>query len=438
MKKFDYTFREGLPGGPNEVKGRVKGSVTKSGYKRNSPDVHNDFNVIPSPYITMVGVDFPVYGEDNLGNGQMMYPGENYEFPGDYVTEMPAYGSGGLTQWFAEEWVDVKTGKKCGRSGKDKNGRPYPACRPSKRVNSTTPKTTKEMSSAEKAKFKKSKTSSKRINYNHKRAQFGGGSGDVFQEVDTYIKPGQTIRPNWAQTPNAVTNYTFGKNLIDDESRFSLGLQGTDIFDELKYRADAIGSVGVGLGNRKGKGFRPAGENLRAGLRGQASWQGVPGNVIENMLGRRSGLDWRGSVEGEAGVSYANGAVRPYMSIMPQTNVSLNDNLSLGIGYEMRGRYDKNFNQPLSGNTDTGTRAPVSQRDAYSGMGRGAGRLSLNYDLGNGDFIEGYYAKPNTLYQGSMPGIPKVMALESDSPRFGVRLRQSLIKGGSLHKAQNG
>ena len=367
----------------------MKGRVTKTGYRRNSPDVNNDYNVIPSNRISMAGVDFPVLGIDNLGNSELMYPGGEYEFQGDYVTELPAYGSGGLTQWFAEKWVDIKTGKK-------------------------------------------------RINYNHKRAQFGGGSGDVFQEVDTYIKPGQKIRPNWAQTPNAVTNYTFGKNLIDDESRFSLGLQGTDIFDEIKYRADAIGSVGVGLGNRKGKGFRPAGENLRAGLRGQASWQGIPGNVIENMLGRRSGLDWRGSVESEAGVSYANGAVRPYMSIMPQTNVFLNDNLSLGIGYEMRGRYDKNFNQPLSGNTDTGTRAPVSQRDAYSGMGRGAGRLSLNYDLGNGDFIEGYYAKPNTLYQGSMPGIPKVMALESEGPRFGVRLRKSFKKGGQLPKAQEG
>ena len=27
---------------------------------------------------------------------------------------------GGLKKWFAEEWVDVKTGKKCGRSGKEK------------------------------------------------------------------------------------------------------------------------------------------------------------------------------------------------------------------------------------------------------------------------------------------------------------------------------
>ena len=37
---------------------------------------------------------------------------------------------GGLTKWFAEDWRDVKTGKKCGRSGKKDKGRPYPACRP--------------------------------------------------------------------------------------------------------------------------------------------------------------------------------------------------------------------------------------------------------------------------------------------------------------------
>ena len=75
-----------------------------------------------------------------------------------------------LDRWFKEKWVDVKTGKKCGR-GKNEKGRPYPACRPSKRVSSKTPKTTKEMSSREKLKFKKTKTSSKRINYNHKRRQ---------------------------------------------------------------------------------------------------------------------------------------------------------------------------------------------------------------------------------------------------------------------------
>jgi hypothetical protein len=85
------------------------------------------------------------------------------------VVKMKSGGQhGGLDRWFAEKWVDVKTGKDCGRQeGESRAG--YPACRPSRRVNSQTPKTSSDMSSAEKAKFKSSKTSSQRIDYNHKR-----------------------------------------------------------------------------------------------------------------------------------------------------------------------------------------------------------------------------------------------------------------------------
>ena len=73
-----------------------------------------------------------------------------------------------LKRWFKEKWVDVKTGKPCGRQkGEKRKG--YPACRPSRRVSSKTPKTTKEMSSGEKTRFRKSKTSARRINYNHTR-----------------------------------------------------------------------------------------------------------------------------------------------------------------------------------------------------------------------------------------------------------------------------
>ena len=82
-------------------------------------------------------------------------------------TKKVARSSGGLTRWFKENWVDVKTGKPCGRQKGEKRG--YPACRPSKRVSSKTPKTTKEMSSAEKARFKREKTSSKKITYQHRR-----------------------------------------------------------------------------------------------------------------------------------------------------------------------------------------------------------------------------------------------------------------------------
>ena len=38
-----------------------------------------------------------------------------------------------LRRWFKEEWVDVKTGKPCGRQKGEKRGG-YPACRPSKRI----------------------------------------------------------------------------------------------------------------------------------------------------------------------------------------------------------------------------------------------------------------------------------------------------------------
>ena len=78
-----------------------------------------------------------------------------------------ARSSGGLTRWFKENWVDVKTGKPCGRKKGEKRG--YPACRPKNRVSSKTPKTVGEMSAAEKARFKREKTSSAKIKYQHKR-----------------------------------------------------------------------------------------------------------------------------------------------------------------------------------------------------------------------------------------------------------------------------
>ena len=67
---------------------------------------------------------------------------------------MPKKPTQGLTKWFNEDWRDVKTGKKCGRSGKDDEGRPYPACRPASKANSASAK-----------KASKRKTSSKRISW---------------------------------------------------------------------------------------------------------------------------------------------------------------------------------------------------------------------------------------------------------------------------------
>ena len=53
-----------------------------------------------------------------------------------------------LKRWFKEEWIDVRTGKPCGRKKGEKRGTPY--CRPKKRVSSKTPKTASEMTAAEK------------------------------------------------------------------------------------------------------------------------------------------------------------------------------------------------------------------------------------------------------------------------------------------------
>ena len=64
-----------------------------------------------------------------------METGEYIEFPNDRQARrfaksykkgtgvLDEFSSGGLKQWFAENWIDIKTGKKCGR-GKDETGRP--------------------------------------------------------------------------------------------------------------------------------------------------------------------------------------------------------------------------------------------------------------------------------------------------------------------------
>jgi hypothetical protein len=64
---------------------------------------------------------------------------------------------GGLTKWFKEEWVDLKTGKECGRKSAKNSKRPYPSCRP-KAVAA-------KMTAAEKAKSKSKKTGPARVKH---------------------------------------------------------------------------------------------------------------------------------------------------------------------------------------------------------------------------------------------------------------------------------
>jgi len=88
-KSYSNIERRGLPGGPNEEINYSNLSYSTQGYKRFSPDVNNPFNLINSGRITMKDVDFPVTGIDDLGYRMTMMPGEEYEFPGNEVLEIP-------------------------------------------------------------------------------------------------------------------------------------------------------------------------------------------------------------------------------------------------------------------------------------------------------------------------------------------------------------
>ena len=119
----------GLKGGPNEYLTHISDLFSIEGYKADSPDVNNPYNIINSGNITMEGVDFPVIGTDNLGNEKLMTPGNNYQFPGDQVFEVPmAKRGGGLLnktmecnscgwKWKAADGGnDASTCHKCGGS----------------------------------------------------------------------------------------------------------------------------------------------------------------------------------------------------------------------------------------------------------------------------------------------------------------------------------
>jgi hypothetical protein len=73
----------------------VTGVFSTEGYRKDSPDVNNLFNVISSNSISMLENDGtplkkgPIIGIDNLGNKKIMYPGGEYKFEGDEVLEIP-------------------------------------------------------------------------------------------------------------------------------------------------------------------------------------------------------------------------------------------------------------------------------------------------------------------------------------------------------------
>lgn len=93
---FSKFTQKGLPGGPNELKAFTEGFVVSSEGQWAYPGMNT---LIPNANgrITMQGVNYPVLGIDDLGNEMMMQPGEEYQFPGDSVYEIPMK-KGGLVK----------------------------------------------------------------------------------------------------------------------------------------------------------------------------------------------------------------------------------------------------------------------------------------------------------------------------------------------------
>ena len=94
MKKaYSKSSRQGLPGGPNEIFQKVKGIIVSERGQWDFPGMNT---LVPTQdgRITMRGVPYPVLGQDETGYTQMMYPEQEYQFPGQNVLELPMAQNG--------------------------------------------------------------------------------------------------------------------------------------------------------------------------------------------------------------------------------------------------------------------------------------------------------------------------------------------------------
>jgi hypothetical protein len=85
-----------------------------------------------------------------------------------YKSGSPSKKSSPLKRWFSEEWVDVKTGKKCGDV---KTKTYYPTCRPKKKITEDTPRTARSLTVEQKKKMikLKQKAKGKTVHYSYKK-----------------------------------------------------------------------------------------------------------------------------------------------------------------------------------------------------------------------------------------------------------------------------
>lgn len=248
--------------------------------------------IINSNYITTNNMAFPVNA-----NGVILYPDTgDYIFPTNKVTEIPIMKNGGqhggLDRWFAEKWVDVKTGKECGRQkGEKRKG--YPACRPSKRISSETPKTVSELSAAEKAKFKREKTSSERIDYNHKKEDGGLIYNDMKKKLKKYPAGGyldyQEGYKGFGVGPQLYQDNSYFRSVMPDNiENMEAQINKPSIFSGIN---DVLGSVNQGVNQITGlmsqfpqsQSLRQLTEDNLGGIEGVTTLQGMT-KINENLV----------------------------------------------------------------------------------------------------------------------------------------------------------
>jgi len=140
-----------------------------------------------------------------------------------------------LKRWQKENWKDQKTGKACGAGGSNEY------CRPSKRVSSKTPKTSGEMSSAEKKKkiAEKSRVGmGARVSSLRKRA-----SENILNNITMNKKASLIIKSAFLSNLGAMAGKAFKSPLF---AMTGIGM------------AAGIGSMASGLGSKFGNKARAA------------------------------------------------------------------------------------------------------------------------------------------------------------------------------------
>lgn len=156
---------------------------------------------------------------------------------GEYIGSKPKQS--GLKRWYKEEWVDLnnpikKNGKivgyhHCGRKTSSLKKEKYPLCRPSRVVNSKTPRTHKEISKKSISKAKKEKSKLK----HRGTIQFGSGFivDQLMKHKDDLIKA--AIKEGKKQLVKELEN-------LDQEKLMAMGKKELEKYqDQLLEQAEA-------------------------------------------------------------------------------------------------------------------------------------------------------------------------------------------------------